>query len=148
MCDKIKFFLGERYFQRGNSTNSSSMRREVCIQILADVFGLPVKGHNWGSIMTANPGGFHILCRPDQWGFFILERHLRGKCINGIRDLQPCRVPEFDPIDELASATGASRKVVSRVLDVLKGTFQQRINLHAPLEEADVSPVADVSGNE
>ncbi len=145
MNDRIKFYLPHRYFEKGRSISNNAMNRDVCISILQDIFGSPNGNPNssWGCIMTAHSEGFSILCRADQFGMFILERNERGRCINGIRDLQPKRVPESDPIQELASATDLKKEEIWRVLDALRRNFKQKIDL-------GVSPsgVTDVSGNE
>ena len=143
MHDRIKFYLPHRYFESGRGISNNAMSRDVCVEILQDVFGSP-NGNpisSWGCIMTSHPEGFSILCRADQFGMFIIERNERGRCINGIRDLRPKRVPEPDPVQELASATDLSREDVCCVLDALKRDFKLKINLKIS------HGVTDVSGN-
>ncbi len=141
MCDRIKFYLPHRYFENGRSISNNAMNRDVCIEILRDVFGNPNGNLNssWGCIMTAHPEGFSILCRADQFGMFILERNERGRCINGIRDLRPKSVPEYDPIQQLASATDLKKEEIWRVLDALRRNFKLKIDLQASCGAIDVS---------
>ncbi len=105
------------------------MRRETCATILASIFGFLHKStsgesdqttsalRHWDIFLDANPEGFHILCRPSQFARFIIRRHEAGECINGIRDLAPTLLSEWnDPSYEISRRIGVNLETVRAVL--------------------------------
>lgn len=113
--DRIKFFLPCRYFQPRQHMNN--MCRAKCLGILVKAFGFT--GGAWEEIMRGQPQGFWIVCRPSQFGRFIVYRHVYGDCINGIRDLQPDVMMEPDLFGDIAEDVGICRRDVSAVARAL-----------------------------
>lgn len=96
----IRFFLPPHYHQAPSDNpyrhhfNTNGMTRDICAEVLERA--IPLKKHvgnspriSWERVLKQNKDGFFILCNDDQFGRFIAFRHLIGRCVNGIRDLDP-----------------------------------------------------------
>lgn len=91
--DRILFRLPERYFQ--NYQTSNGFRRATMVQVLITAFNMQRNEVN--QLMDRHPGGFNIMCRPSQFGRFIVLRCDANEGINGIKDLIPKIVQEAPP---------------------------------------------------
>lgn len=140
--DRVRFHLAMRYFQLNKTSNG--MCRNTCIDILVECFGF--SGEYWEHTMHSWSEGFDIICRPSQFARFIVRRHEKGDCINGIRDLNPVLQQvqqEQDAIDMLCRRAGQPRYVVRSVLNAI-GMTAQKLNAAMDLSTGNVT---DVSGN-
>jgi hypothetical protein len=90
----IRFFMAPKYFQPHDT--QSGMRREVAVRIFARAFGMP--DQDVLTYMRSHSEGFFVHCRPGQFAGFIVLRHKEGKCINGIRDLDPAYLGHHRPV--------------------------------------------------
>lgn len=115
--EHVRFRMARRYFL-GNSTRNG-MDKETGAKVCANAFGMHVEDVK--RIMAANPDGFFVLCRLDQFAHFIIERFTIGNCINGIRDLAPQLLTEERKpetlYDRVQAKFGLARHVVTNVLD-------------------------------
>ena len=128
--DRIRFHLVPKYFRSTGS--ASGMTQERCEEVLLQAFGM-LKAHS-AALMRDNPRGFQIVCRPSQFGRFIVIRNEIGNCINGISDLAPeIFIPE-DKLQVIADRYHIAYNVMKRI--------------HRDIIQRDTVPVeTDVSGN-
>lgn len=116
--DRIQFILPPRYFQTRQTSNG--MRRETCVNILAEVFGLCPA--DWNRFMCQYPHGITILCRPSQFARFIVRRFEADECINGVKDLDPSIELSTKPVtlyDQAAHVFGSSLSFVHEAMGKL-----------------------------
>ena len=115
--DRIKFFLGKKYFQQYKTANG--MTKSSCVDVLLKAFNMHPEESR--EIMASGPEGFTILCRPSQFARFIVYRCDTLECINGVRDLKPQLVDAMTHIKDISDDAGVSISLVTRVLNALEG---------------------------
>lgn len=132
ICKKrhhVRFQLPPRYFQ-SRSHNQNTMDRDTCVAILVKSFG--ESSCYWYAQMDEHPEGLTIICRKSQFADFIVNRHDKGDCTNGVRDLAPEFVDQkVDQYTEIANSTGVCRNAVKKVLLALaySGDEDREINV-------------------
>lgn len=141
--DRVLFHLVNRYYSRYPSENS--MAWEDCQRVCLKAFGLSPCEFERLALANKEEGRIRILCRPSQFARFIIYRHKYGKCINGVRDLDPTLLNEGDlyerdgreALDAMAENVrhrlGWGRdtvdsRLVSAVLDELEIDIRDRID--------------------
>ncbi len=115
--DRVRFFLPHRYFQNSARNGNNRMSRDTCKDVLCKAFGMSRSESD--HMMRWHPEGFTILCRPSQFGRFIVYRYDTNECINGVKDLQPEVIPKPDVYDDVSRITGVERDSVKRVATAL-----------------------------
>ena len=114
----IQFMLPHRYFQPSYTQNG--MRRETCITLLTEVFGLC--DADWNRLMCEYSDGIRIRCRPDQFARFIVRRYDTNECINGVKDLEPKIIMPTKPVtlyDQAARLFGQSHFFIQETMEKL-----------------------------
>lgn len=71
------------------------------------------------TIALDNRNGFDIICRPSQFGRFMVYRMEIGTGINGMKDLNPQVFTPEDAIGRIARSSGVCREHVEKVLGVI-----------------------------
>ena len=111
----VKFTLPKRYFADTNKHDPNNMSYTTCQGVLVKAFNLPHRDSH-ALLKNAGQNGVEITCTPTQFSAFIIHRHTYGKCINGIRDLNPEFIEKQDEYDRIAMCVGTTRDNVKRVL--------------------------------
>lgn len=110
--DRVQFHLAMRYFQPHQTSNG--MQRSTCIAILVECFGHTAD--YWQRMIHHKSEGFDIVCRPSQFARFIILRHEKGDCINGIRDLAPKLQQPLTLYDRIGAIADCSADTAKRVM--------------------------------
>lgn len=114
----VEFFLASRYFQT-KSTSSSTMLRSTCINCCTCAFGFDI---DWATVMHRQSEGFFIICTPEQFTAFLMNRYHADECNNGFKDLKPRYLPadRVGFASEIAAKAGTTRDVVTNIASLLQ----------------------------
>jgi hypothetical protein len=115
--DRIQFFLPGRYFLDKCNHHNGMQKQDMAVAF-EKAFG--VSQMAFMQLTSENKHGFDIICRPSQFGRFMVFRYEIGYGINGMKDLEPkLMVPEDMPA-KIARVSGICREHVEKVINTLK----------------------------
>lgn len=132
--DRVRFFLGERYFQDDMSKIEGVLRKAFDLHI------------NETRRLAHNSSGFWITCRPSQFARFMIYRNQAG-ITNGFMDLKAelIEMVETYGYAELAAVVGITREAAKRAAHALGFSGAEVAKRMRPVQPAPAE--IDVSGN-